>query len=1478
MKTVPILLLSWLLIKKAKTQLLRLKRKIYLTLILLGFFVCQGYAQTHSISGVINDYASIQTIFAWESNNADSVLLADASDFKVGDTVMIYCVQGAEIELTDIFGEDDIGRDAQNPRNTGKYAFLLVNEKIGNTIVFNTTVTPEIRPMGPGEVAQLIRVRSYHRALVKPAGVTAAPWDGATGGVVAMFVRTVLELNGDIDVSGTGFRGAEAATPYYNGDCSSIDPVLYDSNFYHIDNIRAGIKGEGTTDTRFDLMRGKARNINGGGGGNALLSGGGGGSNFSSGGAGGDESAQCAPGVSAPGGVGGFDLGRSDAYYINGESLNRQNRIFFGGGGGTGTVISSRTYSGGASGGGLVVIVADTIKGNGNWIRADGNSVGLRTEGVSGAGSGAGGGGAIILDVSGYKDNPRLSAIGGDGGNTNHATDATGPGGGGGGGIYWLAGADEPEVNPDELSFGESGKYLTTDTKYGAADGAPPERKDGLEAPLRGFLFNSVPTAFWICSDQVPQTIYASKPKGGSGSYTYQWVDSSSTQNSWQPIPGATGQDLSFSAPLSDTAYYRRIVTENPPILPSDTSFRIAVYVHQAITNNTIAAPDTVCQGNIPVAFVSVGSPADGDRANYAYLWQQAGGSGLFQDAPGSNDLSGYVPPVGLDQSYDFRRIVTSGACVDTLAELRVEVFAPISGNLITDNDTICWNTSPDLIIQDPDLSLGGGDPDLSNWRYRWESSPTEAGLWEEVPGATLPEYQPGNLTTTTWYRREVLSGNDDACRDMSLPVEILNVAVITGNEITSADQTVCTDDQPQLMEGSGPGGGHLDQYAYLWESSTASSDWISADNTNGNDLQSYTPPVMSGDTTIYRRIVSSGGLEGVCKDTSVSKTINVIPAIESNIISSSVNVNCQFDLLASLDGSVPVGGATVDGVDPTRNYRWEMATGTDTPGTWGEISYGPAEKDYVDQPELSLTDDYWYRRVVLSGPNLGGQNQVCSDISNEIQIEIHTAIGNNVIDPADSVCFNTEKTLIGSLPTGEAGQGTLYSWTDVASGSELGAGKDLPYTFSTLDDRQLNRIVKIGVCEDTSVTMAITIMELPGGQLSGDLPEACEKDVLLDVTLNMDELTQYVTPWQISLSDGVNPELTPPQALDSDGTVTVSLSTEEISTQYDYTLGSIVYYLTDGTECAAPIGNLSGNVPIEVFQTPDPTITVSTELTDDAVCDNEVSLVVDPDNGLGSWGSDNPTKLGFLPDAQAVSVRASLDPTDQEAWGHLPYVIYFTSEAGDCSGSDTVRISFFEQPEDANAGPEDTIYLTNSIVLNANPATAGVGTWTLRAGSGDFADVNDPNTQVTGLAKGERNEFTWTIENGVCITSDDYTVITQDEAQPYEGFSPNNDMINDYFIIRGLAEADEWSISIFNSLGNTVRTINQDNVSEIMFNPGSIQGGLRDDEMVVWDGKANNGNLVPAGTYYYVLNAMISQLDESTDTQEKKHYIVVSD
>ncbi len=337
----------------------------------------------------------------------------------------------------------------------------------------------------------------------------------------------------------------------------------------------------------------------------------------------------------------------------------------------------------------------------------------------------------------------------------------------------------------------------------------------------------------------------------------------------------------------------------------------------------------------------------------------------------------------------------------------------------------------------------------------------------------------------------------------------------------------------------------------------------------------------MTGDTTWYRRVVASGGLEGVCKDTSAVQVINVLPSITNNEVMAAGEVYCQYDLLGELTqdpagGNTPGGGATRGGTDSTRNYKWEVSVGA-APGTWTELAYGSDSIHYRAHPELTSPEDYWYRRTVFSGPDLGGQEQVCQDISDTLHIVIHTAISGNTIDAADSACHNTEKTLQGAVPVGEQGLTPSYTWLDAVSGAVLGSGQDQPYTFAALEDRQFVREAVIGVCEDTSAPMEITVMELPGGILSGGLPEACEKIIQLDVDLNMEELTRFVLPWEVSLSDGVDTAFLSPQSLEADGTVDVELTTEDISTQYNYTIGKLAYLLTDGTECRGTRGKPVG-------------------------------------------------------------------------------------------------------------------------------------------------------------------------------------------------------------------------------------------------------------------------------------------------------------
>ena len=95
--------------------------------------------------------------------------------------------------------------------------------------------------------------------------------------------------------------------------------------------------------------------------------------------------------------------------------------------------------------------------------------------------------------------------------------------------------------------------------------------------------------------------------------------------------------------------------------------------------------------------------------------------------------------------------------------------------------------------------------------------------------------------------------------------------------------------------------------------------------------------------------------------------------------------------------------------------------------------------------------------------------------------------------------------------------------------------------------------------------------------------------------------------------------------------------------------------------------------------------------------------------------------------------------------------------------------------------------------------------------------------------------------------------------------------MRNEYYIMQGLPYAEIFTITFINSLGSTVRTIDQDSYEELDWDEALIEGGLKEDEMVIWDGRADNGNLVASGTYYYVLTFVYDSV-EYTD----KDYVVV--
>lgn len=377
------------------------------------------------------------------------------------DLLLVIQMQAARIDRSN---DDDYG-DGQNGdpatgytdlEETGVYEFVRATNTIGaggGTLTIASGLINDYDRRnasgGRGQRSfQVVRVPQYVDLTISGT-LTATPWDGESGGVVAIDVGGTLTFaGGAIDVSGRGFRGG-------GGRASTSGSGDNDDYRTNSSNLANGSKGEGVAGTpRFvfagtgvintgsegipsgSFARGAPGNAGGGGtdgrpSANDQNTGGGGGGGFASGGRGGH--AWCPGGPSVCPQSGGF----------GGSGVVEQaaDLLVMGGGGGAGTTNNATgtpgggVASSGATGGGIIIVRAGTITGSGT-LRADGSDA---NQTVDNDGSGGGGGGGAILLVADTNDGALLSASarGGRGGSNGNST-PHGPGGGGGGGFVAL--------------------------------------------------------------------------------------------------------------------------------------------------------------------------------------------------------------------------------------------------------------------------------------------------------------------------------------------------------------------------------------------------------------------------------------------------------------------------------------------------------------------------------------------------------------------------------------------------------------------------------------------------------------------------------------------------------------------------------------------------------------------------------------------------------------------------------------------------------------------------------------------------------------------------------------------------------------------------------------------------------------------------------------------------------------------------------
>lgn len=842
-----------------------MKRKLLFTIFFILFILtaATSYAQK-SISGIVNGYSAVDSIYPTK----DTVKVVDLSVFTTGDTVMIYQAKGAVADtfpatFPHLFGEVS----GSEVRNAGNYEIILVYDVniAESLVIFSPGLIQDYDEFG---LVQLIKVPSYKSASVD-GELTCKAWEDSLGGVLALIVSDTLFLNSNIDVSGKGFRGA---APYQsNGTCASTDSAKYGFHYFSIsDTVSAGFKGEGIANSDTAYIKGLGRWSNAGGGGNARFSGGGGGANYGKGGYGGEEDTLTCPNTpnyeDNPAYSGFWNaLGGSDGFGL-GAGLIDTSRIFMGGSGGSGTYTSGLLATDGGNGGGIILILAKVVKAGAGNIIANGESV---TDIAEASAGGGGGGGTVVLDVDSVIGNPTISLKGGDGGRVQ-TYGASGPGGGGGGGALLYHGVSAYDGYYIRNQAGGTAGYAQDlwpiIKRHKAKSGDNGSPKLG-KAQLTGFLYNSITPGQTICEGDLPKKLYGSQPRGGNGTYTYDWK-SSPDNNAWT----STGINTKHFQPpaLTQTTYYRRVVTSGTI---TDLGNVVEIVVQDSIQGNTIFGDDlTTCIGDQADTITGTTVLLGGNNT-YDYIWESKTDDGNSWNTITDIDSVTCLPGTIVDTTF-VRRVVISGACYDTTANIEIIGLPQITDNILSADQEICEGQQPEEITgQVPDNGDG-------TYTYYWESR-TESSGWSVITDSTRKDFAPGHLFETMYYRRVVQS---DDCMDISDSVKINVLPPIENDHIiTSSLIYTCYGTQSQQLDGSTPTGGD-GTYTYQWEYSTDGSVWES--DISASTSEDYQPEALT-DTTFFRRRVYSGQ-DGCCSSISDTLEVNIyilpVATIENRI------------------------------------------------------------------------------------------------------------------------------------------------------------------------------------------------------------------------------------------------------------------------------------------------------------------------------------------------------------------------------------------------------------------------------------------------------------------------------------------------------------------------------------------------------------------------------------------------------------------
>jgi len=371
----------------------------------------------------------------------------------------------------------------------------------------------------------------------------------------------------------------------------------------------------------------------------------------------------------------------------------------------------------------------------------------------------------------------------------------------------------------------------------------------GLPAPVVITVWHKYPGAIGydqtICYNTAAANLQSVVDGSGDGTISYIWESFDGTN--WHVVPGS---DATFApGVLTSDARYRRttVVTNGTYHCYSSTTNVVDITVQWDMTAGTIAADQTICNGDIPAAFTSTASGTG--RGSISYVWEYGDGT-TWTPVPLAFDDTYHAG--ALTSTTYFRRITKSlmGAVTcssDPTTPVIITVQAVVTAGVISADQTICNGDTPANLHSTTD---GGGSGSIS---YIWEAD--TPGGWHVISGSEATYLFTAPLYTTTKYRRTTVStvGAKLCYSPVTSEVTITVQDVVTAGGIAQ-NQTVCYGGTGSLT--SSPDGTGSGTITYIWESNDCTG-WTVVPGVN---TATYGPTDITVETSYRRMTVSTVG------------------------------------------------------------------------------------------------------------------------------------------------------------------------------------------------------------------------------------------------------------------------------------------------------------------------------------------------------------------------------------------------------------------------------------------------------------------------------------------------------------------------------------------------------------------------------------------------------------------------------------------